>query len=70
MSVYARFRQIEEPSYPFPEDGYHGEYIKDIAKEIYHYEREKILSFLDEEEAIEFCAEYAKNFLLDEIKKI
>ncbi|ACD66236.1 arginyl-tRNA synthetase [Sulfurihydrogenibium sp. YO3AOP1] len=69
MSVYARFRQIEEPSYPFPEDGYHGEYIKDIAKELYHYEREKILSFLDEEEAIEFCAEYAKNFLLDEIKK-
>ena len=68
-SVYARFRQIEEPDYPFPEDGYKGEYIKDIAKELYQYEREKIYSMLDEDEAIEFCAEYAKNYLLDEIKK-
>ncbi|HEV09061.1 MAG TPA: arginine--tRNA ligase [Sulfurihydrogenibium azorense] len=69
QSVYARFRQIEEPDYPFPEDGYHGEYIKDIAKEIYHYEREKILSMLSEEDAIDFCAEYAKNYLLDKIKE-
>ncbi|GAB6072482.1 arginine--tRNA ligase [Venenivibrio stagnispumantis] len=68
-SVYARFRQIEEPDYPFPEDGYHGEYIKDIAKELYHYEREKILSFLDEDEAIEFCSNYAKIYLLDKIKE-
>lgn len=69
LSVYARFRQIEEPNYPFPEDGYHGNYIKDIAKELYQYEREKILSFLDEEEAIEFCANYAKNYLLEKIKE-
>ena len=68
-SVYARFRQIEEPDYPFPEDGYRGEYIKEIAEELYQYEREKIMSMLDEDEAIEFCAEYAKNYLLDEIKK-
>jgi len=68
-SVYARFRQIEEPDYPFPEDGYHGEYIKDIAKELYHYEKEKILSFLDEDEAIEFCSNYARNYLLDKIKE-
>lgn len=69
QSVYARFRQIEEPDFPFHEDGYHGEYIKDIAKEIYHYEREKILSMLSEEDAVEFCAEYAKNYLLDKIKE-
>lgn len=69
LSVYARFRQIEEPDYPFPYDGYHGSYIKDIAKELYQYEKEKILSFLDEEEAIEFCANYAKNYLLDKIKE-
>ncbi len=68
-SVYARFRQIEEPDYPFPEDGYKGDYIKEIAKELYQYEREKIMSMLDEDEAIEFCAEYAKKYLLDEIKK-
>lgn len=69
QSVYARFRQIEDPNYPFPEDGYHGDYIKNIAKELYHYEKEKILSMLSEEDAINFCAEYAKNFLLDKIKE-
>ncbi|WP_297889405.1 arginine--tRNA ligase [Sulfurihydrogenibium sp.] len=69
QSVYARFRQIDQPDYPFPEDGYHGDYIKEIAKELYHYEREKILSMLSEEEAVDFCAQYAKNYLLDKIKE-
>jgi len=68
QSVYARFRQIEEPNYPFPEDGYFGEYIKDIAEHLYKYEREKILSFLDENDAIDFCGEFAKNLLLEKIK--
>ncbi len=68
QSVYVRFRQIEEPDYPFPEDGYFGEYIKDIAEHLYKYEREKILSFLDEDNAIDFCGEFAKNLLLEKIK--
>ncbi|MBV6479225.1 MAG: Arginine--tRNA ligase [Ignavibacteria bacterium] len=34
-SIYARYMQIFEPDFPFPEDGYHGEYIKDIARKIY-----------------------------------
>ena len=68
QSVYARFRQIEEPNYPFPEDGYHGDYIKEIAEHLYKYEKEKILSFLDEKQAIEFCGEFAKNLLLERIK--
>ncbi|MCX7738056.1 MAG: arginine--tRNA ligase [Hydrogenothermaceae bacterium] len=69
QSVYARFRQIEEPDYHFPEDGYHGEYIKDIAKELFLTEKEKILSMLSEDDAVEFCANYGKNYLLDRIKE-
>lgn len=69
QSVYARFRQIEEPDYHFPEDGYHGEYIKDIAKELFLTEREKIFSMLSEDDAVEFCANYGKNYLLDRIKE-
>lgn len=69
QSIYARFRQIEQPSYPFPEDGYHGDYIKDIAKELYVIEREKILSMLSEDDAVEFCANYGKNYLLEKIKE-
>lgn len=34
-SVYARYMQIFEPEYPFPQDGYAGDYVKDIAKIIY-----------------------------------
>ncbi len=33
-SVYARYMQLFEPEFPFPEDGYAGDYIKEIAKEI------------------------------------
>jgi arginyl-tRNA synthetase len=67
-SVYARFRQIDQPDYPFPEDGYHGEYIKEIAEHLYKYEKEKILSFVDEKQAVDFCAEFAKELLLERIK--
>jgi arginyl-tRNA synthetase len=69
QSVYARFRQIEDPNYPFPEDGYHGEYIKEIAQHLYKYEREKILSALSEEQAIDFCSQFAKDYLLEKIKE-
>ncbi|MDX9714267.1 MAG: arginine--tRNA ligase [Dissulfurispiraceae bacterium] len=33
LSVYARYRQLEDESYPFPEDGYKGDYIFDLAAE-------------------------------------
>ncbi|EDP73354.1 arginine--tRNA ligase, partial [Hydrogenivirga sp. 128-5-R1-1] len=68
-SIYARYRQIEQPDFPFPEDGYHGNYIKEIAKDIYYHEREKVLTFLDESQAVEWMAEYGKNILLDRIKE-
>ncbi len=68
-SVYARFRQIDQPDYPFPEDGYHGDYIKEIAQHLYRYEKEKILSFVDENQAIDFCSEFAKEMLLEKIKE-
>jgi arginyl-tRNA synthetase len=34
-SVYARYRQIIDPDYPFPEDAYHGEYIGEIAADLF-----------------------------------
>lgn len=30
-SVHARYRQQWEPAFPFPEDGYQGEYIRELA---------------------------------------
>ncbi|HEY8297586.1 MAG TPA: arginine--tRNA ligase, partial [Candidatus Baltobacteraceae bacterium] len=33
-SLYARYRQLFEPAFPFPEDGYPGDYLAPIAQEI------------------------------------
>jgi arginyl-tRNA synthetase len=33
-SLYARWRQLREPKYPFPEDGYPGEYVVELAKDL------------------------------------
>lgn len=33
MSVFAKYKQLHGVDYPFPEDGYRGDYIEDIAKE-------------------------------------
>ncbi len=33
-SVHARYRQLWEPDYPFPEEGYRGGYIEDLAIEL------------------------------------
>lgn len=33
-SLYARYRQLFDPSFPFPEGGYPGEYVAEIARQI------------------------------------
>jgi arginyl-tRNA synthetase len=33
-SVYSRYRQLADPSFPFPEDGYPGEYLVAIAERV------------------------------------
>jgi arginyl-tRNA synthetase len=34
-SLYARYRQIDDPAFPFPEDGYPGDYLVPIARAMY-----------------------------------
>ncbi|MGB8519457.1 MAG: arginine--tRNA ligase [Candidatus Tumulicola sp.] len=34
-SLYARYRQIDDPAFPFPNDGYPGEYLLPIARALY-----------------------------------
>ncbi len=64
-SIYSRFRQFSDPDYPFPENGYHGEYIVELARKI---SEEKELSSMDKEEAIGFCSERGKEIMLAQIK--
>lgn len=65
-SILSRFRQMSDPDYPFPENGYHGDYILDLASAI---SPETDLSNLDQEEAIAYCAQRAREMMLEEIKE-
>ena len=57
-SVLARIRQIKGENIIFPEDGYHGEYVKDIAAYIVKTFSNEIEN-LQEEELTAFCADKA-----------
>ena len=65
-SIYSRWRQLSDPSYPFPEDGYQGDYIHELALDI---AKETKLENLDKHEAIDLLTELGKDKMLKEIKE-
>ncbi|HID30806.1 MAG TPA: arginine--tRNA ligase, partial [Desulfobacterales bacterium] len=65
-SIYSRFRQNQAPDYPFPEKGYHGEYIHDLAEAV---SGKADLGSLDREEAVTLCAQRGKEIMLQEIRE-
>ncbi len=67
-SIYARYMELMGKSYPFPEEGYRGEYIRDIAEDIVREKGDMLLS-LSEEEAVDFCVEYGLSAMLKRIKE-
>lgn len=67
-SVFARLQELRGIESTLPEDGYKGEYIIEIAKEILHKNKDKLIKFTDTD-AEEFCKNYAYKYLLAEIKK-
>ena len=64
ISIKERYKEICGLSYNIPEDGYHGEEIKEIAKKIYQLYGNSQL-----ENDIEFFKQEGLNILLDNIKK-
>jgi arginyl-tRNA synthetase len=64
-SVYARYMQIFDENFSFPEDGYHGNYIREIAEEIFQKEKASLKNSDD----LTYFKEYAEKFLFIEIKK-
>jgi arginyl-tRNA synthetase len=67
-SVYARYRELcGEPS-TFPEDGYHGDYIKTVAESVARTHGRALLDGpADVSETL--CAQLASQILLDRIKE-
>lgn len=66
-SIYARYSDLTGGNYPFPEDGYRGEYIISIAEKLKNEFADSLLS-KDEEDALCVCLERGKSFILNEIK--
>jgi len=63
-SILARLKELEGKDQEFPEGGYQGEYIKDIAKEILEEAADRDKAFPEEE-----ASAYGLNYILDLIKK-
>ena len=65
-SIYSRWRQFSDPSYPFPEHGYRGDYIEELALEI---GQRQDLENLSVDEAIDLLSELGKDKMLKELKE-
>ena len=64
-SLYARYRQLFDGTFPFPEDGYPGEYLLPIAKEIAERDGQ---SWVAKEEAawLPFFSKYGRDRIVAE----
>jgi arginyl-tRNA synthetase len=67
LSVFARYQQLHDVEYPFPEDGYKGAYIEDIAREIMKEKRKKYIQ-AGFEEVADFFIDYSYQKILSGIK--
>ncbi|MDT7044165.1 arginine--tRNA ligase [Candidatus Nitronereus thalassa] len=67
-SVHARYRELEGQKVDFPEDGYHGAYIKELAQDIQAQVGSTLLA-LSMEDAQARCGQLAYEKLLDAIKQ-
>jgi arginyl-tRNA synthetase len=68
-SIYARYMQIEEPEFPFPEDGYHGEYIKLIAENLYSSNPNKYKNIESNSELFIEIRKAGEEWCFDKIKQ-
>ncbi len=66
-SVLAKYKQMMGIDYPFPEDGYRGEYIEDLAKEF--RVRSSELEAKDDNRLLEEITDFSYKKMLAEIKK-
>jgi arginyl-tRNA synthetase len=65
-SIYSRWRQLDDPEYPFPDLGYRGDYVAELARSIMEQVN---LSKMSREEAVSTCARIGEKMMLREIKE-
>ena len=67
-STWSRYLELQDTGNAFPSDYYQGEYIKDIARDIYAQHGNEFLD-KEEEQVLPFFREYARNSVLNGIKE-
>jgi arginyl-tRNA synthetase len=67
LSIYARYRELFGEQVEFPEGGYPGDYVKEIAAAVKQRQGDKYLNG-DEQAAVSFFREYGGASLLDTIR--
>ena len=67
LSLYARYREAFGEQVDFPEGGYPGDYVKDIAAEVKTRDGDKYLR-MDKENAAKFFRQYGSDTLLNIIR--
>mgnify|MGYP001024817498 CR=1 FL=1 len=66
-SVYFRCRELAGNKIDFPDDAYQGEYIYEIATDLMNEKKEALFS-MEREKAIDLCARYAADKILENIR--
>lgn len=69
QSVWVRYNELLGMEMPFPEDGYQGDYVRDIARDIIEKEKKDSLLKEPEEKAVEYCGLYAVKYLMGSIEE-
>ena len=68
LSVFARYKELLGTEYPFPEEGYKGDYVEEIAQEIINKVSDKFIK-TDFEKASDFFIDYSYALRLACIKR-
>ena len=68
ISVYARYLQLHDRDAEFPEEGYKGDYVKEIARRMVKEHGDRYL-LMPEEEAIDEIACKSAPLILDDIRQ-
>ncbi|MCX7678939.1 MAG: arginine--tRNA ligase [Spirochaetes bacterium] len=68
-SVLCRMKELQGEMVEFPEEGYHGEYVKEIAASILKKYAKEISEIHDEEELIDFVTQRAVEMNVESQKK-
>jgi arginyl-tRNA synthetase len=68
QSVFFRYRELFGETITFPEDCYQGEYIRDFAIQIKAHKGRDLLD-QDEEKSISYCARFAAERIISQIRQ-